>query len=167
MGPDARDRYPEPVHILVTGFEPFGGDDVNPSAELVARLRGEVATAVLPVEFEALRELVPALLAEHHPSHVVCLGLSGRATGLTLERVALNLADARIPDNAGHQPIDQSIVPDGPPGNQHSRRTLAQRRKLCLQRPALPHAARGGSDTGAAEPQVWVHSCPACRRPGS
>ena len=114
VGPDARDRYPEPVHILVTGFEPFGGDDVNPSAELVARLRGEVATAVLPVEFEALRELVPALLAEHHPSHVVCLGLSGRATGLTLERVALNLADARIPDNAGHQPIDQSIVPDGP-----------------------------------------------------
>ena len=59
VGPDARDRYPEPVHILVTGFEPFGGDDVNPSAELVARLRGEVATAVLPVEFEALRELVP------------------------------------------------------------------------------------------------------------
>ena len=74
----------------MTGFEPFGGSDRNPSAELTARLGADAVTAVLPVEFEALRKLVPELLAEHQPTHVVCLGLSGRATGLTLERVAVN-----------------------------------------------------------------------------
>lgn len=107
-------EYPEPVKTLVTGFEPFGGSDRNPSAELTARLGAEAATAVLPVEFGALRQLVPELLAEHNPTHVVCLGLSGRATGLTLERVAVNLIDARIPDNTGERPVDLPVVPGGP-----------------------------------------------------
>ena len=98
----------------MTGFEPFGGSDRNPSAELTARLGADAVTAVLPVEFEALRKLVPELLAEHQPTHVVCLGLLGRATGLTLERVAVNLIDARIPDNAGERPVDLPVVPDGP-----------------------------------------------------
>ena len=66
------------------------------------------------MEFGALRQLVPELLAEHNPTHVVCLGLSGRATGLTLERVAVNLIDARIPDNAGERPVDLPVVPGGP-----------------------------------------------------
>jgi len=102
------------VKTLVTGFEPFGGSDRNPSAELITRLVGEVITVVLPVEFDAVRKLVPNLLAEHRPTHVVCLGLSGCATGLTLERVAINLIDARIPDNAGEQPVDRPVVPGAP-----------------------------------------------------
>lgn len=106
-------EYPDPVTTLVTGFEPFGGMERNPSAELLARVGEDVATAILPVEFGALTRLVPELLAEHRPTHVVCLGLSGRATGLTLERIAINLIDARIPDNAGDQPVDQPVVPGG------------------------------------------------------
>ena len=102
------------MKTLVTGFEPFGGSDRNPSAELITRLEGEAITVVLPVEFEAVRKLVPDLLAEHHPTHVVCLGLSGCATGLTLERVAINLIDARIPDNAGDQPVDRPVIPGAP-----------------------------------------------------
>jgi len=102
------------VKILVTGFEPFGGSDHNPSEELITRVEGEFATVVLPVEFGTVRRLVPALLAEHTPTHVVCLGLSGRASGLNVERVAVNLIDARIPDNAGAQPVDRPVVPGGP-----------------------------------------------------
>ena len=102
------------MKTLVTGFEPFGGSDRNPSAELITRIEGEAVTAVLPVEFDALRKLVLDLLAEHRPTHVVCLGLSGRASGLTLERVAINLIDARIPDNAGDQPVDRPVIPGGP-----------------------------------------------------
>ena len=107
-------EYPEPVKTLVTGFEPFGGSDRNPSAELITRLEGDAITVVLPVEFETVRKLVPDLLAEHRPTHVVCLGLSGCATGLTLERVAINLIDARIPDNAGDQPVDRPVIPGAP-----------------------------------------------------
>ena len=102
------------MRLLVTGFELFGGAASNPSADLVGRLAGEVATAVLPVELEPLPGLVAELLARHQPSHVVCLGLSARAGGLLVERVGLNLVDARIPDNAGRQPVDQPVVPGGP-----------------------------------------------------
>ena len=102
------------MKTLVTGFEPFGGFNRNPSAELITRLEGDAITVVLPVEFEAVRKLIPDLLAEHCPTHVVCLGLSGCATGLTLERVAINLIDARIPDNAGDQPVDRPVIPGAP-----------------------------------------------------
>ena len=102
------------VKTLVIGFEPFGGSDRNPSAELITRIEGEAITVVLPVEFDAVRKLVPDLLVEHGPTHVVCLGLSGRASGLTLERIAVNLIDARIPDNAGDQPVDRPVIPGGP-----------------------------------------------------
>jgi pyroglutamyl-peptidase I len=107
-------EYSDLVKTLVTGFEPFGGSDRNPSAELITRLEGDAITVVLPVEFETVRKLVPDLLAEHRPTHVVCLGLSGCATGLTLERVAINLIDARIPDNAGDQPVDRPVIPGAP-----------------------------------------------------
>lgn len=100
------------VRLLVTGFEPFGGASTNPSADLVARL--DTATAVLPVELQPLPELVAGLLARHRPTHVLCLGLSSRAGGLLVERVGLNLVDARIPDNAGVQPVDEPVVPGGP-----------------------------------------------------
>lgn len=99
---------------LITGFEPFGGDALNPSAELTRRFAGEAATAILPVDFAALRQQLPQLIARHRPEHVVCLGLSGAATGLTFERVGLNLIDARIPDNSGAQPVDEPVVVGGP-----------------------------------------------------
>ncbi len=102
------------VTILLTGFEPFAGAASNPSEELVRRFSSETATEVLPVEFEALGRRVPELLARHRPRHVVCLGLSAGATGLTFERVGINLIDARIPDNSGAQPVDVPVVDSGP-----------------------------------------------------
>lgn len=102
--------------MLLTGFEPFAGESRNPSAELAGRLADVARTAVLPVEFAPLRERLAGLMEETRPSAVVCLGLSGTASGLTFERVAVNLVDARIPDNAGAQPVDEPVVAGGPTG---------------------------------------------------
>lgn len=105
--------------ILLTGFEPFGGDVENPAMQLLpafegARIGGHrVATALLPVGFsDALNALAPLLEAQ--PPIVLALGQAGGRARLSLERVALNLIDARIPDNAGAQPIDVAVVADAP-----------------------------------------------------
>ncbi len=106
--------------ILLTGFEPFGGESVNPSWEIARALDGwacegrTVRAVQLPCAFgDALRVLDDALAA-HRPELVVCLGQAGGRTEISLERAALNVDDARIPDNLGHQPIDAAVVPDGP-----------------------------------------------------
>ena len=106
--------------ILITGFEPFGGDRENPAEEVVKRLEGEpvsgriVVGVSLPVVFgEAIRQLEEAL-DRHQPELVICLGLAANRQAISLERVALNVDDASIPDNAGQQPIDRPIRADGP-----------------------------------------------------
>lgn len=106
--------------VLVTGFEPFGGDSWNPSAEIALALNertvaGErVRGVVLPCVFgEALVELRRALRRER-PVLVICLGLAGGRSCLSLERVAINVNDARIPDNAGAAPVDEAIAARGP-----------------------------------------------------
>ena len=107
------------MKALVTGFEPFGGDRINPSFEalrrLPARLGGlEIATRVLPVIYgEALPALRRAIV-ESAPDIVLGVGLAGGRSELSLERVAINIDDARIPDNAGNQPIDRPVVAGGP-----------------------------------------------------
>lgn len=111
--------------LLLTGFAPFGGDAVNPSAVLLDALRGErfgarqtpVETLLLPVTFAgAFRPLKRRLDDPHRPRPraVVALGLAGNRTAISIERVALNLIDARIPDNAGRQPIDVPVRRGGP-----------------------------------------------------
>jgi len=107
-------------NILLTGFEPFGGDAVNPSGEIAREIndatlaRHRIVGALLPCVFgSALKELKHQLKL-HEPVLVVCLGLAGGRTGITPERVALNIDDARIADNAGQQPIDRPVVKDGP-----------------------------------------------------
>jgi pyroglutamyl-peptidase len=107
------------MKALVTGFEPFGGDPVNPALEMLrylpARLGGlDLATCVLPTAFGRAREVLADALATTRPDLVLCAGLAGGRTGLSLERVAINLDDARIPDNLGQQPIDRPVVPGGP-----------------------------------------------------
>lgn len=116
------------MRALVTGFEPFGGDDVNASAEAVARLaatwdaRAEGAaldTLLLPVTFGGafppVRRAVLAARADGRPYDVVLgVGLAARTDVVRLERVAINLADARIPDNAGHRPADEAVDAAGP-----------------------------------------------------
>ena len=106
--------------ILVTGFEPFGGESVNPSWEIARALDGwtcdgrVVRSALLPCVFgDALQRLDEALAA-HRPELVVCLGQAGGRAEISLERAALNVDDARIPDNLGRQPIDAAVVANGP-----------------------------------------------------
>lgn len=106
--------------VLVTGFEPFGGDSRNPSADIARALHGREVEgrllhgAVLDCIFgESLAEL-GRLLEGIRPDAVVCLGVATNRHAITPERIAINIDDARIPDNAGHQPVDQRVVPDGP-----------------------------------------------------
>jgi len=106
--------------ILLTGFEPFDREPLNPSWEAVRVLDGwqcEGATVVarqLPCVFGTALQTLDALLAEFKPVLVLCVGQAGGRSQLSLERVAINVDDARIADNAGHQPIDQPIHGDGP-----------------------------------------------------
>ncbi|WP_410666553.1 pyroglutamyl-peptidase I [Amycolatopsis sp. cmx-4-68] len=103
--------------VLMTGFAPFGGESVNPSWQAVSLLAGrraDVAAVELPCEFEASLPALRRALEEHRPSLVVCVGQAGGRAEVTPERVAINLVDARIPDNAGAQPIDVPVVPGGP-----------------------------------------------------
>ena len=97
---------------LVTGFEPYGGYSVNPSAEIARRLDGGriggtlVAGRVLPVELDALGAAVSAILREVDPVAVILLGLAPGEGAIRLERVALNLAHFPIPDNSGVRALD-------------------------------------------------------------
>jgi len=106
--------------ILLTGFAPFGGEAVNPSWDAVARLDGErvdghrIVARCLPVEFGAALDALRAAIEETSPALVLCVGQAGGRAQLSLERVAINVDDARIPDNAGASPIDAPIVADGP-----------------------------------------------------
>ncbi|MFJ8824565.1 pyroglutamyl-peptidase I [Streptomyces sp. NPDC102467] len=108
------------TRVLLTGFEPFGGESVNPSwqaAELVAAAPpdGLAVTAVqLPCVFGESLTALRSAVERVRPELVVCLGQAGGRTGVTVERVAINVDDARIPDNAGAQPIDEPVVPGGP-----------------------------------------------------
>jgi len=107
------------MKALVTGFEPFAGDAVNPAGEAVLGLPsrlGELAihTRVLPTVFGRAIAALEDALAAVRPDLVLCVGLAGGRAELSLERVAINVDDARIPDNDGQQPIDRPIAADGP-----------------------------------------------------
>ena len=108
------------MRVLVTGFEPFDGDRVNPSSEALAHLPPRlgdltIVTWRLPTVFgQALAALAEAV-AMTKPDIVLCVGLAGGRAELSLERVAINVDDARIPDNDGNRPIDRPIVAAGPP----------------------------------------------------
>ena len=108
------------MKALVTGFEPFGDDPINPALDalpLLPRRLGdiEIATSILPTVFGRSLDALDEALTATQPDLVLCVGLAGGRAALSLERVAIHLDDARIPDNAGQQPIDRAIVPDGPP----------------------------------------------------
>ncbi|HNE60095.1 MAG TPA: pyroglutamyl-peptidase I [Ottowia sp.] len=106
--------------VLVTGFDPFGGDALNPSWLLAERLHWRrvsghvVQAAQLPTRFADSLPRLYALLAQWRPALVVCLGLAASRAALSIERVAINVQDARIPDNAGAQPVDEPVVAGAP-----------------------------------------------------
>lgn len=104
--------------ILLTGFTPFGKVAVNPSqliiAQVAARREPDVITAVLPVEYAASGRSMAELIRIYQPDAVLCLGVAANRQAISLERVALNLDDAALPDNAGDQASGRLILPDGP-----------------------------------------------------
>jgi pyroglutamyl-peptidase len=107
------------MKALVTGFEPFGGDRVNPSFEALERLPPrlgtlDIATRPLPVVYRATLLALRQAITATAPDIVLCIGLAGGRCELSLERVAINIDDARIPDNDGNQPIDKPVVAGAP-----------------------------------------------------
>ena len=116
----ASDDRPSPAPVLLTGFNPFGGDPINPSWRIAQALHGRlldghrVVAEQLPTVFGSALVALDAALARHRPTLVICLGLASGRGALSVERIAINVDDARIADNAGAQPIDIPIVPGGP-----------------------------------------------------
>jgi pyroglutamyl-peptidase len=106
--------------ILVTGFEPFGGAARNPAGEAALALDGRAIGAqalrgvVLPCIFAEAPRALRAAIRRHRPELVLSLGLAASRRGFHLERVAVNLIDARIADNAGAQPVDRPVAAGGP-----------------------------------------------------
>ncbi|MEJ6022129.1 pyroglutamyl-peptidase I [Ramlibacter sp. PS4R-6] len=106
--------------VLVTGFEPFGNDVLNPSWMAAQALHGRMVAghriigARIPTVFDIAVQALREELLRHLPVLVVGTGQAGGRGALSLERVAINVNDARIPDNAGAQPVDTAVVADGP-----------------------------------------------------
>jgi pyroglutamyl-peptidase len=119
MGPPVRKRARSGPVVLVTGFEPFGGEDANPSWEicdaLPSRIGGaRIETLRVPTRFHLAIEVVAKAVARLEPAIVLCLGQAGGRAAVSVERVAINVDDARIADNAGAQPVDEPVSPGGP-----------------------------------------------------
>lgn len=104
--------------ILVTGFDPFGGESINPAWEAVKRLpdvllEQPVIKLEVPTIFGESGAVLQEAILNHQPDLVILVGQAGGRNGITVERVAINLDDARIPDNAGNQPLDEVIQATG------------------------------------------------------
>ena len=109
----------EPKTLLITGFEPFGTEDRNPSWEAVNALPAcigdrTLTKLLLPVEFGHAAELALQAAADCNADAILCVGLAAGRTAVTPEAVGLNVRDASIPDNAGYQPAGEPIRADGP-----------------------------------------------------
>lgn len=106
------------MKILLTGFDPFDGETINPSWEAVKEVilpEGvEIIRLPVPTVFDLAAPMVTAAIRECRPDAVVCVGQAGGREQITPERVAINVMDARICDNAGKQPVDEPVVLDGP-----------------------------------------------------
>jgi pyroglutamyl-peptidase len=103
------------TRVLLTGFEPFGTATSNPSGEIVKQISGDnIITAILPVAYTQSADRLLALIAEHNPDVVICLGQAEGRTAITPEKVAINLDDARLADNEGVLRSDVKILDKGP-----------------------------------------------------
>ena len=108
------------MRILLTGFEPFGGQSLNPSWEVAHALQGlvlegaQITSVQLPCVFAQALPALQQALAQHTPDIVLALGQAEGRADFSVERVAINVMDARIADNAGAQPIDVPVIAGGP-----------------------------------------------------
>lgn len=108
------------MKILITGFDPFGGESINPALEAVKKLPDsilgqEIIKIEIPTVFRKSLEKIEENIEKYNPDVVISVGQAGGRFGVTPERVAINIDDARIQDNEGKQPIDISIFEDGQP----------------------------------------------------
>ena len=107
--------------LLITGFDPFGGETINPSWEAVRRLPDRIGAFTLtklqiPTEFDRGAEMILQAAREQNPDVILAIGQAGGRSGITPEVVAINLREASIADNAGVQPQNAPVVPGGPDG---------------------------------------------------
>jgi pyroglutamyl-peptidase len=107
------------MKILVSGFDPFGGDKLNPAYEAVKLIPttvagAEVVTVEIPTVFGKCADVLKAAIDVHKPDAVLCVGQAGGRSVMSIEKVAINLDEARIPDNEKRQPLDTPIKEDGP-----------------------------------------------------
>ena len=106
--------------VLVTGFEPFGGETVNPSMQAVLALAADpppgvlLRTAILPVSLRRTGPALRAALARHRPDLVIATGQAGGRADVSVERLGINVNDFRIPDNDGARPVDLPVIAGGP-----------------------------------------------------
>jgi len=113
-------RKPIRPRVLLTGFDAFGGATLNPSWLAVQALHGRqvcghtVVAAQLPTVFGESLRVLRALLARHRPALVICVGQAGGRGALSMERIAINVDDAPIADNAGARPVDAAVAPGAP-----------------------------------------------------
>ena len=107
------------MHILLTGFEPFGGSDINSSWETAAQVAQMppkdffINLACLPVSFEKAGRMIREMLRVHKPDVLIMLGQRGNGQSIDIERIAVNLMDSAKPDNDGDCPQEQAIVWNG------------------------------------------------------
>lgn len=106
------------MKLLLTGFDPFGGESINPAWEAVKRVSDqvgdvEVVKLMVPTVFYKSIDTVAAAIEKEKPDAVLCIGQAGGRFDLNPERVAINVNDARIPDNEGNQPLDGPVFADG------------------------------------------------------
>ncbi|MBB6632285.1 pyroglutamyl-peptidase I [Clostridium algidicarnis] len=106
------------MKILVTGFDPFGGESINPALEAVKKISDnidgvEIIKVEVPTVFKKSIDTLDKAIEAHNPDVVLCVGQAGGRFDITPEKVAINLDDARIKDNEGNNPIDEPIFKDG------------------------------------------------------
>jgi pyroglutamyl-peptidase len=126
------------MKIVMTGFEPFEGESVNPAWEAVQQLDDTIAGAQIvkaqvPTVFGTAIEQLKTILAQEQPDVTICVGQAKESVDIRVERVAINLDDARIPDNEGKQPFDEPIFADGPAAyftNVPAKAMVAEMRKI-------------------------------------
>lgn len=132
------------VRILLTGFDPFDGVERNNSWDAV-QLVDDVITERLPVVFGEASDVLDAAIQRHRPDVVIAVGLADNRTAITPERVAINVEDARIPDNAGAQPVDAPVVAGGP--DAHLTRLPIKDMVAAISEAGLPAAVSDSAGT--------------------
>ena len=107
--------------LLITGFDPFGGDSINPSWEAVKKLPDRIGNWKLckleiPTVFGLAAQTVLEKAQEVNPAAILCLGVAAGRSAVTPERIGINVRSARIPDNRGNQPKEEPVIPGGEDG---------------------------------------------------